>query len=173
MIITRGFPGAILTRGFASISIPVEIVDCIEQILTHVTATLSNFSWANFSPTNIYRGIRFFDGSIDSVPFIAIIPGKTRSTDSPYGVNAFTMNIDVSAVVRLVDENASQVGESILGEMIEAVFSNTPIGASQFVYAGGGVDGYPTFTDDLMTVGITIAIAWQYADNYPGQCLDN
>lgn len=171
MIVTRGFPQAVITRGFGLIGIPSEVLTCIEQILTHVDAVLTNYAWASISPKNVYRGIRFFDGGVDAVPFMAIVPRKAEATRPVYGVESSSMLVDISTVVRLTDDNPSEVGEAILGEMISAVFSNVPAGAHGFDYLGGGVDGYPDFTGDLMTVGMTLAIAWDYAQERPGTCL--
>ena len=173
MILKRGFPSSIIVRGFGSAGIPAEVLTCIEQILTHVDAVLTNYSWAAISPTNIYRGIQFFDGNLDSVPFLTIVPRKAEAGRPIYNVESSTMLIDISTIVRLVDDNPSQVGEAILGEMITAVFSNVPAGAQAFEYIGGGVDRYPSFNDDLMTVGMTLSIGWEVTQADPGTCLSN
>lgn len=156
-------------------AISAEVLTCIEQILTHLEAVLTAAAWPSLGPTvGVYRGLLYFDGDIDRVPLIAIVPRIAEADAGAwYGVTAQSMVVDISAVRRIApDENASEIGEAALGELIETVFSNVPIGATDVVYQGGGVDGYPEFTDDLLTVGISVGIQWQFEDDAVKRCLN-
>lgn len=155
--------------------ISAEVLTCIAQILTHLEAVLTAATWPSLGPTvGVYRGMLFFDGDINRVPLIAIVPSIAEAEPGAwYGVTAQSMVVDISAVRRIApDENPSEIGESILGELIKTVFSNVPIGATDIVYQGGGVDQYPEFTHDLLTVGISVGIQWEFEDDALKRCLN-
>lgn len=162
MILKRGFPSSLILRGFGVSGIPAEVLTCIDQILTHIASVLTHYAWAAVIDPQVIRGGWRFDADVDQVPLVVIIPNKPEAARTAYGLESQRMRVDVSTVVRVgEDENPSERGEAILGEMIAAAFSNVPGGASAFEYQGGGVDQYPEFTVDLMTVGITIAVGWE------------
>jgi len=162
MILKRGFPSALVVRGFGLSGLPAEALTCIEQILTHMASVLEHYSWAEVVDPQVIRGNWRFDADVDQVPLVVIIPNKAEAARTAYALESQRLLVDISTVVRVgADDNSSEVGEAILGELIAASFSNVPGGASAFEYQGGGVDQYPEMTVNLMTVGITIAVGWE------------
>lgn len=172
MILKRGFPSALIVRGFGFSGLPPDTLTCIEQILTHISSALSAYSWEAVVPTAFFRGVIMFDGDQDSVPFVVVVPNETTADRIAYDVERQMMGVDISMIVRVgPDESPSGVGEAILGELIEATFSNVPAGAVKYQYTGGGVDRYPKFEFDMMTVGISIDVAWEIDPDEPRICL--
>lgn len=158
-----------ILRGFG---LGGEVLTCIEQILTHLSAALGYFSWTVVSEPEVLRGLWRFDGDVDRVPFLVVIPNKPEAARTAYGIEGQKMRVDVSTVLRVdSDENPSVVGEQVLGEMIQAAFSNVPSGAVSYEYLGGGIDRYPEWAVDIMTVGVSLGVAWDVKPGNPNLCI--
>ena len=129
-----------------------------EGIISEVVTGLTNFaSFVALDDPSIHRGVIFFDPNDDPPPLIAILPRPESSEQMLYGADLKTMQIDFSALVPIGDANPSELGESVLGELIAAVFAADPTNVQNMIYRSGGVDEYPEGKGaDVMTVGITV-----------------
>ena len=71
------------------------------------------------------------------------------------------MRVDIYCLIKIGDNNPSELGEAVLGELIKAVFSSTPSNVDKMQYINGGVDDYAVQGKTVMQVGITIEIVYE------------
>lgn len=79
-----------------------------------------------------------------------------------YGVQTLTMPVQIDAVHSLAGENASVLGEQMLGDLISCVIGGrSNIGRIEnMVYSSGGVEDYPTKEDQLLWAQMSIEVTY-------------
>ena len=129
-----------------------------ETIISAVVGGLTGYaSFSALGSPSVYRGKLFFDNDDDPPPVITVVPRPESSEQAQYGGDKKTMSIDFTAIVPLGSANPSVVGESVLGELVLAVFSIEPTNVQNMIYRSGGVDEYPkSKREDFVQVGITV-----------------
>jgi len=148
------------------------------KIIAEMVALFEAFTFesiASRQPT-IYRGVQRFDPDVDPPPIITILPRVEENQRTDYGMDERTMPVDIICLERIVEQNPSDLGEAILGELIACVFGKeteengaavkhgglTNDYADDVRYRSGGIDQYPDEPGQpLLHVGITVEVRYQ------------
>ena len=141
-----------------------------EAIIKALDAGLEGYTFTALSGVSIHRGLLIFDPDVTPPPLISIIPRPESSEQALYGGDEKTMQLDFSCIVTLgADDNPSVLGEVVLGELIQSVFSIEPGNVQNIIYRSGGVDEYPDGSgQDTITVGMSVDViyATDFGDPY-------
>lgn len=141
-----------------------------ELIIREIKTAMDSYSFVNLTGAAVVRGQINFDASIESLPQIAILPQPEEATRDDYGHSICIMPVDVSCLIELGDNNASELGEAVLGELIQAVLSISSAYADDVVYVSGGVADYPNqLGQKVLAVGITVAVEYRFDIGNPYQ----
>ena len=134
-----------------------------EKIIKHVLATLAGYvSFVSIPSPGVSRGRQVFDPDVDPLPVIAVLPGIEEAARTRYGTTHCIMPIDISCLISLDENNPSELGEAVLGELITAALSSLPGDAEDLSYTGGGIGSYPDqLGQAVLSVGITIDVQYE------------
>ena len=109
-----------------------------------------------------FRGQELFDPDVDPLPVITVMPGVEEAERSRYGSTLCTMPVDISCLISFGENNPSELGEAVLGELITATLSSLPADAEDMEYAGGGILEYPDqMGQRTLTAGIVINVKYE------------
>lgn len=141
-----------------------------ELIIREIKAAMAAYSFVNLSGANVDRGRVNFDANIDSLPQVSILPQPEEASRDDYGHAVCIMPVEVNCLVALVDQNASELGEAVLGELIQSVMSISSAYADDIVYLSGGVAEYPNqLGQKVLAVGISVAVEYRFDLGNPYQ----
>lgn len=141
-----------------------------ELIIREIKAAMDGYSFADLAGASVVRGQINFDANIESLPQVAILPQPEDATRDDYGHSVCIMPVDISCLIELGDNNASELGEAVLGELIQAVLSINSAYADDVVYVNGGVADYPNrLGQKVLAVGITVAVEYRFDIGNPYQ----
>lgn len=134
-----------------------------EKIIKHIVATLGDYGTFVAIPSPVVsRGQQLFDPDVDPLPVIAVLPGVEEAERTRYGTTHCTMPVDISCLISLGDNNPSELGEAVLGELITAALSSLPSDAEDMAYSSGGIESYPDqMGQAVLSVGITINVQYE------------
>jgi hypothetical protein len=118
-----------------------------ETTIKAIRTGLENFgSYEAIAPSpTVVRGFLVFDASVYPLPVISIMPGIEDAEREEYGVSANTMSIDVWCSIMAGQEEMSETGEAILGELVRAFMASVPTHVRDAFYTGGG----PSYPDGI------------------------
>ena len=144
-----------------------------ESIIQELVDLIEAYTFTAVSSPGVYRGRQVFDPDTEPPPIITVLPRSEENQNTDYGMHDLTMPVDIICLERMVDQNPSELGEAILGELIRCVFGYEAAGptkvggmsatyADEVVYRSGGIDAYPDeLGQQILHVGITIDIRYQ------------
>lgn len=141
-----------------------------QQIIEAFAAHLAAASWQSAPFAAVYVGRAVFDPDTDPLPLITILPRPDETEATRYGTDSNTMQLDVSALLRLESPGdgiptATEIGEPVKGELQATAFA-IPSALADMVerieYRGGGVDDYPdTLGQSTFTVSLSLAVVYE------------
>jgi hypothetical protein len=146
-----------------------------EKIIYEITALFEGYTFVSITNPAVYRGWQVFDPDVKPPPLVALQPRVEECNRTDYGADERTMPVDIICLERIVDQNPSELGEAILGELIACVFGKAveedgaiiKLGgmstdlADDVVYRTGGIDQYPDqLGEAILHVGITVSVRY-------------
>ena len=135
-----------------------------ELIIQNLVTQLGTLTTANGYNTDlgqiVQRGLIPVD-MVQNAAAVFVQPG-VESGAREYGNQVLTMPVQIDAVHSLGSNNASVLGEQILGDLIACVIGGKGnIGRIEGLdYSSGGVEDYPTKEDQLLWAQISIEITY-------------
>lgn len=105
----------------------------------------------------VYRGRTYF--TPDELPVMAVLPAA-ETAERSYGEQNCTMPVALHVVQVLGNNDPSTLGETILGDMIQATVGNRDKISyiSDLRYTGGGVEDYPDREDQALVVVLNLEV---------------
>jgi hypothetical protein len=135
-----------------------------ELIIQDLVTQLESLTIANGYNTSVgkivQRGLIPVDMTQETAA-VFIQPG-VESAEREYGDQVLTMPVQIDAVHSLGSNNASVLGEQVLGDLITCVIGGkSNIGRIEnLVYSSGGIEDYPTKEDQLLWVQMSLEITY-------------
>jgi hypothetical protein len=124
------------------------MADTIRETIINAikTGLTNNGSYEAIAPSpTVVRGFLVFDASVYPLPVISIMPGIEDAQREEYGVSVNTMEIDIWCSIMTGQDEMSEIGEAILGELVKAFWASVPTGIRDYSYTGGG----PSYPDGI------------------------
>lgn len=108
---------------------------------------------------NVHRGRTYFE--YEDLPCMAILPG-VETAERFYGEQQLTMPVVIHAIQVIGDKNVSELAETMLGSLIDAVIGNSSNISSinDIYYVEGGIEDYPGEEDQALSVRISIEVSY-------------
>jgi len=154
-----------------------------EKIIKELYDLYDEFVFESISDPTLHRGRQIFDVNIEPPPIIAILPRIEEGIPADYGMQDLKMPVDIICLAQIGEENPSELGEAILGELIACAFGKETEGADgrpekyggltdtyadSIMYRTGGIDAYPDeLGQQVLHVGITVDIRYQIKAGNP------
>ena len=147
-----------------------------EKIIRELYDLYDEFVFESITDPTLHRGRQIFDVNIEPPPIIAILPRIEEGIPADYGMQDLKMPVDIICLAQIGEENPSELGEAILGELIACAFGKETVGdlgplkygglstayADSIMYRTGGIDAYPDeLGQQVLHVGITVDIRYQ------------
>lgn len=89
-----------------------------EKIIAQLKGLFDAFDFAAVTAPGIYRGRQAFDPDSEPPPIVTILPRSESSEKNDYGMADCDMAVDVICLANIGENNPSELGEAILGELI-------------------------------------------------------
>jgi hypothetical protein len=160
-------PGQITQSGDIGAIVAVTIR---ERIISEFEVAMAVVTLANGYHSDAGKNIVRCRKSLDpaELPCMVIWPGIETSERREYGGQYCTMKIGIEAHCLFGSENPSVVSERMLGDMIQAVFSqNITDLTDEIEYESGGTDSYPDTGDVAVGVKLTLNVKYNYLIGNP------
>ena len=140
-----------------------------EKIIAEIMTALAGYGSFAAIPSPVFsRGRQLFDPDCDPLPVVAVLPGVEEAERTRYGTTHCTMPVDISCLISIGDNNPSELGEAVLGELIAAALSSLPSDAEDMAYSSGGIESYPDqMGQAVLSVGITINVQYETDNGDP------
>lgn len=133
------------------------------RIIDHLYESMSGTSWDTWSPA-VYLGMVAVWPSSETLPVLSILPRVEDAEPTSYGTSRSTMRVDMSAVIRIdEDENPVVSGEAVFGEILQAAWAAAASDtlADRWQYSDGGIDEYPETGGQILRIGLTFEVIYQ------------
>jgi hypothetical protein len=151
-----------------------------ESIIKELKDLFEEYTFESITSPAVYRGRAIWNPTTEPPPLISLMPRIEESHLNDYGMSENTMMLDVVCLEYLNGQNASELGEAILGELISCVLGKQDTGsggeivklggmtdtyADTVMYRSGGIAFYPEQREgvsrEILEVGITVSIKYQ------------
>jgi hypothetical protein len=135
-----------------------------ELIIQDLVTQLESLTIANGYNTSVgkivQRGLIPVDMTQETAA-VFIQPG-VESAEREYGDQVLTMPVQIDAVHSLGSNNASVLGEQILGDLISCLIGGRENidRIESLTYSSGGIEDYPTKEDQLLWVQMSLEITY-------------
>lgn len=134
-----------------------------ETIIKAIKTAMESYGFVALAGATVYRGQIYFDINLGDMPILTIIPLEEDAARDNYEKMVCQMPVDISCLVALGDANPSELGETVLGELIAAAMTiSVTAPADDVVYISGGVTEYPDqMGQKALSVGIRVAVEYR------------
>lgn len=135
-----------------------------ELIIQDLVTQLGNLNTVNGYNTNVGQAVQRGLIPVDMTQQAAAVfvqPG-VEAAEQEYGDQVLSMPVQIDAVHSLGGNNASVLGEQVLGDLITCLIGGrSNIGRIEsMTYSSGGIEDYPTKEDQLLWVQMSIEITY-------------
>ena len=141
-----------------------------EQIISAFETAMAVITTVNGYTSNAGLNVIRCRKSLDpeELPCMVIWPGMESSEKRDYGSQYCSMRMGIEAHALFGDENPSVVSERMLGDLIQAVFSQTiSYLIDEILYETGGTESYPDAGETAIGVKITLSVKYNYLIGNP------
>ena len=135
-----------------------------ELIIQDLVTQLESLTVANGYNTSVgqivQRGLIPVDMTQQAAA-VFVQPG-VESAEREYGDQVLTMPVQIDAVHSLGSNNASVLGEQVLGDLLSCLIGGRENidRIESLVYSSGGTEDYPTKEDQLLWVQMSLEITY-------------
>jgi len=135
-----------------------------ELIIQDLVAQLETLTIVNGYNTSVgqivQRGLIPVDMTQQAAA-VFVQPG-VESAEREYGDQVLTMPVQIDAVHSLGGDNASVLGEQVLGDLLSCLIGGRDniSRIESLVYSSGGIEDYPAKEDQLLWVQMSIEITY-------------
>ena len=135
-----------------------------ELIIQDLVAQLETLTIVNGYNTSVgqivQRGLIPLDMTQQAAA-VFVQPG-VESAEREYGDQVLTMPVQIDAVHSLGGDNASVLGEQVLGDLLSCLIGGRDniSRIESLVYSSGGIEDYPAKEDQLLWVQMSIEITY-------------
>jgi hypothetical protein len=141
-----------------------------EQIIQSIMTAMGAYSFTTMTAPTMFRGQIYFDVTVDALPIISVLPQAEDAARENYYFSVCQMPVDILCLVSLGDNNPSELGEAVHGELIEAVMTTDNADADDIQYQGGGVTEYPDqLGQKVLSVAIRVVVEYRFDLGNPYQ----